>query len=271
MNQFNALQDFVLGHAKLLVITGAGISAGSGIPTYRNDAGEWQRSQPIQHQQFINDAAMRRRYWARSALGWRYVAKAAPNQAHEALVRLEAAGKLTLLITQNVDRLHQRAGHRHVVDLHGRIDQVVCLSCGAIESRETLQDRLLADNPQLQYVQGVVAPDGDAEFENELAATIDSPHCQLCDGVQMPDVIFYGGSVPKNRVEYALAALQAADAVLAIGSSLMTYSAFQFCKAAGQQGKPIAAINLGKTRADPLISVKLEQDCVEVLSELAFD
>ena len=268
MHSIADIRDFIRRHPRLLVITGAGISAASGIPTYRSDSGQWQHSQPIQHQEFIDQPRKRQRYWARSAVGWRHIAAAEPNAAHKALVQLERGGGLSLLVTQNVDRLHQRAGHHNVIDLHGRLDRVICLSCGASECRQALQLRLLANNSDLEGVVATITPDGDAEVDDELVDTIEPPACLLCGGILMPDVVFYGGTVPKARVANVMAALQQADALLAIGSSLMVYSVFRFCKAARDQGKAIAAINRGTTRADNLLSVKVEQDCSAVLTAL---
>lgn len=263
--KLEALLAFLRPRSRLMVITGAGISAGSGIPTYRDDNGEWQRSRPIQHQEFIDSEAYRRRYWARSAVGWPPVANAQPNRAHIALAALEELGKLSLLVTQNVDRLHQRAGHRAVVDLHGRLDRVICRSCGHIEERDAIQQQLLAQNPVLADVQATLAPDGDANVEDRLVEMIASPRCGQCDGVPMPDVVFYGGSVPKQRVADIKAVLAQSDGLLLVGSSMSVYSAFRFCRAAEVLNIPIVAINRGKTRADELLSLKLEGDCGEVL------
>lgn len=255
------LAEFIARHDDILVLTGAGISAASGIPTYRNQAGEWQRSQPIQHQAFIDHPASRQRYWARSAVGWNSVGRAVPNDAHRALVTLESQGKVSTLITQNVDRLHQRAGHQNVIDLHGRLDKVICLSCANDFERGHLQQRLLALNPQLEQAVAALAPDGDAEVEEHLVDNINCPPCEHCQGVLMPDVVFFGGSVPKPRLQQAMDALAQADALLVVGSSLMVYSGFRFCKKALEQQKPICAINQGKTRADDIISLKINKDC----------
>lgn len=260
------LQDFVARHPRLMVLTGAGISAASGIGTYRNASGDWQHSKPIQHQEFIHSHPHRQRYWARSAVGWPPVADAQPNAAHKALAELEKRGQVNLLVTQNVDRLHQQAGHRHVIDLHGRLDQVQCLDCGAVESRTSVQKRLLADNPALENTLAALRPDGDANVDAALSHTVECPTCLQCGGVVMPDVVFFGGTVPKQRVSDAMDALDQADALLVVGSSLMVYSGFRFCRAAEKTGKPIAAINMGVTRADDLLSVKVEQDCAQALA-----
>ena len=265
----HTLLDFIQERSRILVITGAGISADSGIPTYRNDNGDWQRSRPIQHQEFIQSEPRRQRYWARSAVGWPPVARAEPNRAHHALAQLEARGKLSLLVTQNVDRLHQRAGHQQVIDLHGRLDQVTCLDCGTSEQRSSIQQRLLEENPLLRDLGGPLAPDGDADIDDDIISTIRSPRCLHCEGIPMPDVVFYGGSVPKARVAEIEARLEQSDGLLVIGSSLSVYSAFRFCKSARQLGIPIAAINRGKTRADEMLATKLEQGCGEALEWLS--
>lgn len=264
----DALLDFVQSHSRMVVITGAGISAQSGIPTYRNDAGEWQRSRPIQHQEFIRSDAYRRRYWARSAVGWPPVANAKPNRAHFALAALESIGIISLLVTQNVDRLHQCAGHQQVIDLHGRLDRVVCLDCGHTDSRAAVQDRLLEKNPFLTSVYGAPAPDGDADIEESIVECLESPRCTQCNGIPMPDVVFYGGSVPRKRIEIIRNTIEQADALLTVGTTLSVYSAFQFCRQASQLGLPIAAINRGKTRADDLLTLKVSEDCGEALEWL---
>lgn len=261
-----ALVRFVEDHPNVMVITGAGISSNSGIPTYRDELGCWKYQQPIQHQPFIEQLAQRQRYWSRSAIGWPPVANAKPNPAHLALMKLEQAGKINCLLTQNVDRLHQQAGHKNVIDLHGRLDQVNCLHCGLIEKRDSVQQRLIDDNPFLNTLTSQPAPDGDADIAYTAIDNISCPACQACGGTLMPDVVFYGGSVPKARVESAMLALQSADALLVVGSSLMVYSSFRFCKAAQRLNKPIAAINQGITRADSLFQLKLEEDCAEILT-----
>jgi NAD-dependent SIR2 family protein deacetylase len=235
-----------------LVLTGAGISAGTGIPTYRDERGRWLRSDPIKHQEFVADPRKRQRYWGRSMLGWPGVRDARPAIAHHALTRLEARGHLTLIVTQNVDRLHQRAGSHEVVDLHGRLDRVRCLDCGANTCREALQIRLEFLNPHLATLGADVRPDGDADLPDETVAGVRVPDCEVCGGTLMPDVVFFGGSVPAERVATARAALERAAALVVVGSSLQVYSGFRFCRWAAQAGKPIFLINPGQTRADSL-------------------
>jgi len=264
-----ALEELVCRHPRLVALTGAGVSAGSGIPTYRDDDGRWQRSDPIQHQEFISDPCSRKRYWARSMAGWRFVADAVPNAAHHALAAMEKTGRLELLITQNVDRLHQRAGHRKVVDLHGRLDKVLCLECGARLDRALFQQKLEALNPDYANDVLAVRPDGDAEVTDERLAGFRVPACSGCGGVLMPDVVFFGGTVPAERAAGAVAAVEAADALLVAGSSLMVYSGFRFCRLAAHLGKPLVVINRGSTRADDIATLKVEADCGAVLGKLA--
>lgn len=262
------LVELVRAHPRLVVLTGAGLSAASGIPTYRNDRGEWQRSDPIQHQEFVSQAGKRRRYWARSMNGWPYVRQARPNSAHEALARLERLGHVHLLVTQNVDRLHQVAGSRRVVDLHGRLDRILCLECGAAVGRDPFQHELAAHNPDYASFRAEIRPDGDAEVDDDWVDGFQVPDCRACGGRLMPDVVFFGGSVPRERVERVATAVDEADALLVVGSSLMVYSGFRFCRQAAEAGKPLLIVNRGRTRADDLATVKVEADCAGTLKTL---
>ena len=266
--QTEALREFIERHPRLFVLTGAGCSTDSGIPDYRDAEGQWKRTPPVTLQAFLGDAAIRRRYWARNMLGWDRFGRAAPNAVHGALVQLERQGRLQVLLTQNVDRLHQRAGSRNVIDLHGRMDQVRCMSCDAVSDREALQARLLAGNPDWAGRDSRPAPDGDADFEAADFSGFEIPPCEVCGGLLKPDVVFFGESVPRERVEAACAHLEKADAMLVAGSSLMVYSGFRFARMAAQQGKPIAAVNLGRTRADDLLALKVEDSCADALAFL---
>jgi NAD-dependent SIR2 family protein deacetylase len=265
----DALHDFVTRYPRLFVLTGAGISADSGIPGYRDDNGEWKRSPPITLQEFLGSEASRRRYWARSTVGWPVVAQAQPNAAHFALARLEAAGHVDTLVTQNVDGLHQRAGSSDVIELHGSIAEAVCLACGMQHTRASVQQTLEADNPELLHASAEPAADGDAHLEWHALDTFRIPACTRCGGMLKPSVVFFGENVPRGRVDTAMRALEAADALLVVGSSLMVYSGYRFCVHADKLGKPIAAINLGRTRADPLLALKVAAPCGDVLTALA--
>ena len=251
------------------MLTGAGCSTDSGIPDYRDLNGEWKRGiRPVSFQAFMGAVETRRRYWARSLVGWTRFRGARPNAAHLALAQLEQRRRVHLLVTQNVDRLHQRAGSANVIDLHGRLDEVRCMQCGKRSLREIVQERLSDLNPDWGLLDGEHAPDGDAVLGELDFSTFTVPECEACGGVLKPDVVFFGESVPAWRVAAAMQALQAADAVLVIGSSLMVYSGYRFVHAAAKEGKPIAAVNLGQTRADGLFAVKVARPCAETLGFL---
>ena len=264
-----ALADFATRHRKLFVLTGAGCSTESGIPDYRDAKGEWKRPSPVTYQAFMGEDSTRRRYWARSLIGWPTMAGARPGAAHRALAQLEAAGRVGLLLTQNVDGLHEAAGSQGAIDLHGRIDTVRCMGCERRSTRAELQLALRERNPRWAALEARAAPDGDADLEGHDFSGFDVPACTHCGGLLKPDVVFFGESVPKERVTAAFAALEEADAVLVAGSSLMVYSGFRFVQAAVAAGKPVAAVNLGRTRADDLLTLKVAQPVGEALSALA--
>jgi len=266
-----SLREFIGRHERLFVLTGAGCSTDSGIPDYRDAHGEWKRAQPVRYQAFVGDELTRRRYWARSLLGWARFGGASPNEAHHALARLERQGRTTQLVTQNVDGLHQAAGSAAVIDLHGRLDIVRCMSCDYRTSRESLQRELLRLNPGWADLDARAAPDGDADLTGVDFAKFDVPACDECGGILKPDVVFFGESVPRNRVLEAMNALEQADAMLIVGSSLMVYSGFRFAHRAAQTGKPIAAVNLGRTRADDLFALKVTERCAAALAFLLDD
>lgn len=263
-----ALEDFVASHRRLFVLTGAGCSTESGIADYRDVDGAWKRPQPTTYKAFTEDALMRARYWARGMIGWRSFGKTQPNAAHAALAQWERAGRISLLVTQNVDGLHEAAGSHDVVDLHGRLDKVRCLRCGQLFSRDEVQQELEARNPAWLALDAELAPDGDADLEDAAFGEFDVPDHQGCGGMLKPDVVFFGEAVPRDRVTRALDALDASDAMLIVGSSLMVYSGYRFALAAAERGLPIAAINIGRTRADALLGVKVEASASRVLTAL---
>lgn len=276
-DQLAQLADFLDRHRNVLVLTGAGLSTASGIPDYRDQDGVRRGRAPIQGPDFRKYEAVQRRYWSRSMVGWPTLAQAAPNAAHYALAKLEAAGRIGPIITQNVDGLHQRAGTRQLIELHGNIHGVLCLQCRTIHPRAEIQQWLLEHNPELaasatsadaDSVVPEVRPDGDAEVELAAMQRFHMPLCRHCGGTLQPDVIFFGDNIPPERTAAALALAEQADALLVVGSSLMVFSGFRFCKLAAAAGKPIAAINLGKTRADDLISLKLAASAADVLPRL---
>ena len=268
MMESSVLRGFVSAHQRLFVLTGAGCSTNSGIPDYRDAEGHWKRTQPVTFQAFMGEEATRRRYWARSLIGWRRFGGAQPNDAHRALARLEQLGKCEMLLTQNVDRLHQSAGSMEVIDLHGRLDLVRCMNCETKIARQDLQRELGRRNPDWLALEADDAPDGDADLEHDDFSSFDVPACTHCGGILKPDVVFYGETVPRDRVDMALAHLARADAMLVVGSSLMVYSGLRFVQAAAKGGLPIAAVNLGRTRADDLLTVKVEDRCEAALAFL---
>lgn len=269
MELMNDLQQFIASHPRLFVLTGAGCSTDSGIPDYRDRDGQWKRATtPVMYAAFMRELRVRQRYWARSMLGWPRFRAVLPNAAHRALAELEQRGQVGLLVTQNVDRLHQRAGSQHVVDLHGRLDRVRCMACQATWPRDDYQRELLAANPAWAGLDAATAPDGDAELDGQDFSHFAVPPCPHCGGIVKPDVVFFGEAVPRGRIEDANRAWQAADAVLVVGSSLMVYSGYRFVRAAALAGKPVAAVTLGHTRADPLLTLKLDAKCGEALAFL---
>jgi NAD-dependent SIR2 family protein deacetylase len=259
------LAGFLAGNAAIAVLTGAGVSTGSGIPDYRDKNGDWKQARPIQFQDFVKDERYRKRYWARSYVGWQRFSRARPNAAHHALAVLEATGKIETLITQNVDRLHSEAGSRRVIDLHGDLGKVRCLACRTTNERRVYQAALKRANPDWHAQVFRYRPDGDAELAYNSHDDFSVPGCSDCGGVIKPDVVMFGEAVPKARVSDALAAVDRADALLVVGSSLMLFSGFRFARLAAEQMKPIAIINQGHTRADDIAELKVEADCGEAL------
>jgi NAD-dependent SIR2 family protein deacetylase len=264
----SALKEFIDRHPRLFVLTGAGCSTNSGIPDYRDSQGNWKRTPPVTYRAFMGEEATRQRYWARSLVGWRRFGRAQPNDAHRALARLEAEGRCELLLTQNVDRLHQAAGSRQVIDLHGRLDLVRCMACGAKIPRQEFQHEMERLNADWLALEAADAPDGDADLEAEDFSSFNVPCCDSCGGILKPDVVFFGENVPREVVVSAHDHLDQSDAMLIVGSSLMVYSGFRFVQTAAQRRIPIAAINLGRTRADDLLTLKVEDRCEAALGFL---
>lgn len=262
-----ALADWVVSRTRLFVLTGAGCSTASGIPDYRGPDGRWKGSTPVRHQEFLSCPRARRRYWARSLAGWPQVAAARPNAAHQALMALERAGRIHQLVTQNVDGLHQAAGQRRVIDLHGRLAWVDCLDCRLRLPRDWMQERLSAANPGVT-VAAVANPDGDASVGPAHEERFQVPGCPRCGGVLKPAVVFFGGNVPRPRVERAMERLAGSDALLVAGSSLRVFSGYRFCREAAVRGIPIAILNQGATRADDLAALRVDADVGDVLGAL---
>ena len=263
----DALQAFVQQHAGLLVITGAGCSTDSGIPAYRDTEGAWMRPPPMTFQQFMGTEAARQRYWARSMVGWSMFSRGQPNPAHQALRSLEFKGYTGLLVTQNVDGLHRQVGQSRLLELHGSLANVVCMQCHSQFDRIGYQQQLLNKNPAWADLTAVMAPDGDVDLETDFSS-FRIPPCGRYGGILKPDVVFFGEAVPRARVDAVYQALAQAGAVLVVGSSLMVYSGYRFVRDAAKQGKPVAAITLGITRADPVLALKLDVACAPLLTAL---
>ncbi len=251
----------------ITVLAGAGCSTDSGIPDYGGLHSRTRKSR-IQFKEFVEQPEARQRYWARAAIGWRRVRDAQPNAAHRALARLEDSARVTGVITQNVDGLHHRAGSRRVVELHGSLDLVACLDCDAPMDRTTVQDRLQAMNPWIAGATAPHAPDGDAELTDERLSLFEVPSCEVCGGVLKPGVVFFGETVPKHVIQQAWRLYEEGEVLLVVGSSLAVFSGFRFVLRASQDGRPVAIVNRGPTRADDRVTLKIDGAVGAVLPEL---
>jgi NAD-dependent deacetylase sirtuin 4 len=252
-----------------VVLTGAGCSTESGIPDYRGPGTRARARNPIQHMEFLTRPEVRVRYWARSLVGWPRISAARPNAAHHALAAMEREGHVLGLITQNVDRLHHAAGSTRVIELHGALADVRCLSCGERDSRVAVQERLLALNPSFLEQQVEFRPDGDAELPAEAVQAFRVADCLHCGGALKPDVVFFGDNVPRPTVDAAFTMLEEGDALLVVGSSLAVFSGYRFVLRAAERHMPIGMINIGESRGDPLADVRVEARVGEVLPLLA--
>jgi len=254
---------------RFVTLTGAGISTDSGIPDYRGPrpAGTPPVRMPMTYQDFVTSADNQRRYWARAHVGWSRMTTADPNPGHLALARLTRE----LVITQNVDGLHRRAGQHHLIELHGRISEVVCLDCRALHTRVWMQDAMATANPGYadSHAEATVRPDGDVELDDTRGFVV--PACPACAGRLKPDVVFFGENVPRDRVARCIAAVDQADALLVVGSSLTVMSGFRFVRQAHKLGKPVVIVNRGTTRGDELATVKIELGCSDFLADCLAD
>lgn len=266
-DQLTEIARLFSGKKRLLVLTGAGVSTSCGIPDYRDKEGRWKRSPPVRYQDFVGSSDVRRRYWARSLLGWPAMCRACPGAAHHALADLERQHRVHALITQNVDGLHERAGSKRVLALHGRLSKVRCLQCRRVIPRKRLQERLCNANPHFTGRVGRVAPDGDADLEGDFRE-FSVPTCESCGGILKPDVVFFGEGIPPGRTRLALRLAERADSLLVIGTSLMVYSSFRLVRAAVKRKVPIAAINLGATRCDASLTIHLATPCEASVPDL---
>jgi NAD-dependent deacetylase sirtuin 4 len=260
----------LLARGKTIVaLTGAGLSTESGIPDYRSPAALAKPRRPIHGPEFVRSEAVRRRYWARATLGWDRMRLAEPNAGHRALAALERDGAVLHVITQNVDGLHHKGGSRNVTELHGALGEVVCLGCAAVEDRDALQSRLLGLNPGWTSRDVLAAPDGDAELPLESFERFNVPACTSCGGVLKPRVVFFGDNVPRVVVDEAFAALEKAELLLVVGSSLTVYSGYRFLRRAVERAIPVAIVNRGPVRGEEHAVLKIEESTGSTLESLA--
>jgi NAD-dependent SIR2 family protein deacetylase len=265
----DALVELVAG-GNVVVLSGAGLSTDSGIPDYRGATGRLRRHTPMTYQTFTRDPRGRHRYWARSYVGWRQIRSARPNPGHHAVADLQAAGLLGGVITQNVDGLHQAAGAHDVVELHGGLDRTVCLGCGDVAARAELDERLRAANPHFGPHTDEVNPDGDAELADDVLDGFVMVDCTACGGGPLkPDVVFFGETVPRDRVDACFGLLEGAGSLVVLGSSLTVMSGYRFVLRAAKLGIPVAIVNLGPTRGDAKADVRVDAPLGVVLPELA--
>ncbi|MER7211314.1 NAD-dependent protein deacetylase [Streptosporangium sp. NPDC000239] len=259
----------LLGEGGVVVLSGAGMSTESGIPDYRGPQGSLSRHTPMTYQTFIGSEAARRRYWARSHVGWRTMTQAAPNDGHHAVARLQQQGLVTGIMTQNVDGLHQAGGAREVVELHGSLHHVVCLDCGDSTPREELNRRLRQANPSFGFQTTTINPDGDVELDDAEVSGFRVVGCLACGGGTLkPDVVFFGESVPADRVRTCYALVAKARLLLVLGSSLTVLSGRRFVLHAARLGIPVVIVNQGETRGDPYATFTLNAPLGTILPEL---
>jgi NAD-dependent SIR2 family protein deacetylase len=253
----------------VMVLSGAGLSTESGIPDYRGPTGALRTTLPMTYQAFVGDPAARRRYWARSQLGWRVIARAAPNDGHRAVAALQARGLLSSVVTQNVDGLHQAGGATSVVELHGNLDRVVCLACSGRTPRAELDRRLRAANAGWVAEATAINPDGDVALDDVHLEAFRVVDCRDCGGLLKPDVVFFGENVPPPKVMHCYDLVERSRAVLVLGSSLSVMSGLRFVRRAAATGVPVAIVNRGWTRGDALASLKVDAPLGATLAALA--
>jgi NAD-dependent SIR2 family protein deacetylase len=260
----------LLADGDVVVLSGAGLSTDSGIPDYRGASGALRRHTPMTYQTFTRDPRGRHRYWARSFVGWRQIRSARPNDGHRAVAALQRAGLVHGVITQNVDGLHQAAGADDVVELHGGLDRTVCLQCGDLASRAALDERLRAVNPHFGPRADEINPDGDADLPDEALDGFVMVDCLACGGGPLkPDVVFFGETVPRDRVDRCFSLVDDAAALVVLGSSLTVMSGYRFVLRADKLGIPVAIVNVGPTRGDAKARVRVDAPLGEVLPTLA--
>jgi NAD-dependent SIR2 family protein deacetylase len=260
----------IIGDGGVVVLSGAGLSTESGIPDYRGPSGAYSRNHtPITYQLFRDDPRGRHRYWARSYIGWPMMRDMQPNAGHLAVAALESAGLVSGVITQNVDSLHHKAGSSNVIDLHGRLDTVMCMACGLRGSREALHARIASVNAGWEGAATRINPDGDVDLPETSVDAFTMVDCTSCGGALKPDVVYFGESVPPARVSDSYAMVDSASSVLVLGSSLHVYSGRRFVTHAHKLGIAIIIVNQGETKADELASVRLDAALGSTLTQLS--
>lgn len=274
-DEIKTLENFLMDKPNTLVLTGAGISTESGIPDYRSDGvGLYARSnhKPVQHQEFLKSDEIRKRYWARNFVGWDSFSRKEPNATHYSLARFEREGRISGIVTQNVDRLHTKAGSKSVTELHGSGYEVGCLSCNYEIDRHEFQMILKQRNPEVstpEVMSNMVRPDGDVDIPQEVIENFHVPECPHCQhGFLKPKIVFFGDNVPSERTRKLIQLITTSDAVLVLGSSLTVYSGFRIVLQAKELGIPVAMVNIGSTRADKHIDIKISAKCGDVIPHL---
>lgn len=264
-------EQFIVSSDRLFVMTGAGVSTESGIKDYRSEGvGLYATTshRPTSYVDFLKSSRVRQRYWARNFTAWSYFSNFEPNTTHKFLATLEHRGKVNWLVTQNVDNLHHKAGSRRLTELHGTVFSVVCLGCKSMYPRTEIQEQIVEDNPQWSARPEGFAPDADVFVAEQLVQTFKTPLCKHCGGVLKPDVVFFGDSVPKSRVDEINERLELSDSCLVAGSSVETYSSFRHVRRCKELGLPLLLLNIGPTRADSLADVKIVGRCGEAFQWL---
>ena len=272
VSDISRLEEFILSSSRLFVLTGAGVSTESGIKDYRSEGvGLYATSdqRPTNYSDFLQSASVRQRYWARNTTAWPVFSSFKPNITHKFLATLEHRDRLHWLVTQNVDSLHHKSGSRRLTELHGTVASVICLSCHFMMPRDELQEKIFHENPHWGAIKPEgLAPDADVFVDKSAVRTFKTPHCNRCGGILKPDVVFFGDSVPKRRVEEISQRLEEADACMVVGSTLETYSSFRHIRHCSEMGKPLLILNIGLTRADHLANVKIVGRCGQAFQTL---
>ncbi|XP_014357358.2 NAD-dependent protein deacylase Sirt4 [Papilio machaon] len=268
---FETIRYFISRHKKILILTGAGISTESGIPDYRSEeVGLYARSnhKPVQYQEFVKYPKVRQRYWARNFVGWPRFSAVQPNATHYAIRELEKINKVSAIVTQNVDRLHHKAGSENIIELHGTGYIVKCLQCTYEVDRYELQETMMQQNPDMENSVTMIRPDGDVELSREQIEKFRVPLCPKCQGPLKPDIVFFGDNVPKERVEKVRSEVSDSDAIFVLGSSLTVYSSYRIILQAKEEKKEVAILNIGPTRADNIVDIKISTKCSNILMNL---